>query len=127
MELRSFVWTVIPTADNVGRSARRTSASNGGRGERSGLGSMATHAFLLRKSGRTSTVAFLFSCYCSLVGMTFLLLLEGGEILATLAFDTRNLRVKFKVNRTAVAEGRRGLRVGYVEHGVRKGRATLEM
>jgi len=120
MKLRSLAWTVIPTTDGVGRSARWTGASNGVQGERSGLGSMATHAFSLSKSNKTSTVAFLFSRYCSLVGMTSLLLLEGREIFATLAFDIRNLRVKFKVNRTAVAEGRRGLRVEYVEHGVRR-------
>jgi len=120
VELRSFARTVIPTADDVGRSARRTNASNGVRGEGWGLGSIAMHALLLSKSIKTSTVAFLFSCYCSLLGMSFLLLLEGGEIFATLAFDVRILGVKFKVKRMAVADGRRGLRAEYVEHGVRR-------
>jgi len=122
MELRSSARTVIPIADNVGRSARGTGASNGVRGVGSGLGSMATHARLLSKSSKTSTVAFLFSRYCSLIGMTFLLLLEGGEIFATLAFDIRILGVKFRVNRAAVADGKRGLRLRaeYIEHGVRR-------
>ena len=52
--------------------------------------------------------------------MTFLLPLEGGEIIATPAFDIRILGVKLKVNRMAVADGRRGLRAEYVEHGVQR-------
>jgi hypothetical protein len=117
--LRSFAWTVIATANNVGRSARGTSASNGVWGERPG-DSVATHALLLSKSSKTSTVAFLFNCHCSLVGMTFLLLLEGGEILATFAFDIHILEVKVKVRTMAVVEGRRGLRAECIEHSLRR-------
>jgi hypothetical protein len=85
-------------------------------GGRPGVGSMATHTLLLSKSSKTSTVPFLFSRYCSLVGITFLL---GGEILATLAFDIHILGVKVKVKRVAVAKDRRGLRTEYIERGVR--------
>jgi hypothetical protein len=84
MELRSFALTVIATADDVGRSARGTSASRGVGRERSAVGNMATHPLLLSESSKTSTVAFLFSCYCLFIGATFLLLLEGGEVLARL-------------------------------------------
>ena len=123
VESRSFTWTVITTADNVGRSARGTGASSSVRGDISVVGSIATHAFLLSKRGKPSTVALLFSCYCSLVGVAFLLLLEGGKVLATLAFDIRVLGVNVKVKRMVVPESRRGLglRAKYVDHGVRRG------
>ena len=79
---------------------------------------MATHLLSLSERSKTSTVAFLFSFYCLLIGATFLLLLfEGGEVLAALAFDIRVLGVN--INRMFADESIRGLRAEYVEHGVR--------
>jgi len=122
MEVRRFALAVIATTDDVGRSIRGTSTSEGVRGKRLAVGCMAAHPLLLSEGSKTSTVTILFSCDFSFIGepllllLLLLLLLKGGDVLATLAFNVRALGVN--VNRMTADESVRGLRAEYVEHGV---------
>jgi len=118
--VRRSALAVIATADDVGRSIRGTSISEGVRGKRLAVGCMAAHPLLLSEGSKTSTVTFLFSCYCSFIVEPLLLLLEGSDILATLGFEGRVLGAN--VNRMIAYESVRGLRAEYVEHGVQRRR-----
>lgn len=96
MTVRSFALAIIATTDDVGRGTRGTHGLKGMRWERSAVGCIATHALLLSESSKTGLVAFLFSFYRVLIGATLLLLLEGGEVLAALAFNKRVLGINIK-------------------------------
>jgi len=109
MEVRRFALAVIATAGDVGRRTRGTRTSEGMGGKRLAVGCMAAQPLLLSEGSKTSTVIPLFSFYCSFIGESLLLLLEGGDVLATLGFNVRVLGVN--VNRM-IADG--------IEGGVRR-------